>query len=316
MQFSDYFFMPLDEIRDEDLVDIDRCGCCGAKNAFRQLSLFREKPQIHFVKCRRCGAVTYDRMLRKEKLDEVYEKYNYLDNDEKDHTGDKITFYGKERFARHLMKMMKPLPEQNKIRILDFGGGDGSLSYAFGESIIQTGGYDSIEIVVVDYTDTPCVSREKNISLTHCFPLSALPKDELFDIVIASAVLEHLPSPGREFRQVVELTAPGGYLYFRSPYKYPLYCLMKRFGITLDMRYPRHIWDFSSYWWHRIVVCLHLEDQLTVVKDGPSITEKTVKDHFLMAIGANLLKAPGRVTRRWHYVGGWEILYRKTADKK
>ena len=67
MNFSDYFFMPLDEIREEDLIQVNQCGCCGAKTSFVKLDVFQQVPEISFVRCRRCGAVTYDRMLKPEK---------------------------------------------------------------------------------------------------------------------------------------------------------------------------------------------------------------------------------------------------------
>ncbi len=310
MYFSDFFFMPLDKIREEDLVQADRCGCCGAKGSFVKLEIFQQKPEISFIRCRRCGAVTYDRILKPEKLDEVYEAYSYLNNDRKNTKQDQITFHGRDRFGKHLVKMLRGFPKKDCIRILDFGGGDGALCYALAEQLLKKGYCRKADITVADYNTEPFQTKIPQIRLRHCFPLDAV-KDKNFDIVIASAVLEHLPRPGRELRMLVEMTTPGGVLYFRTPWKYPLYHFLKRLGIILDMRYPRHIWDLGADWWKRIPSCLGIDSQLNCLKAQPSIVEKTLRDHFAMALGANLLKAPGYVFTGWRFVGGWEILLKK-----
>ena len=329
MYFSDYYFRPLEELTDDDLIRVPGCGCCGRKGAFRELSVFQEKPRIGMVRCASCGAVTYDRILKQDKLDEIYENYTYLGEDENKASKDQITFYGKERFADHLMDLIKKEKKREEkqtgrsaeeadmsgqIKVLDFGGGDGSLAYALSERLLEEYRYEKIDITVVDYTDTPYISKNDKITLHHTFPLKSVPSSELFEYVIASAVLEHLPQPGPDFRRLVRHCADGGLLYFRAPYKYPLYRLLKRFGSTLDMLYPRHIWDLGEVWWERIPRRLGLQDQVELVASRPSIVEKSLKEHFFISLTAHMMKAPWFICHKWHYVGGWEAMYRKTAD--
>ena len=312
MYFSDYYFRAEDELRDEDLLTVERCGCCGAKDSFRVLETFREEPKISMVRCRRCGAVTYDRILTQEKMDEIYENYNYLGADAKKASKDKVTFYGKSRFAKHVHSLISRhayFGGQKKLRVLDFGGGDGALSLALCELIQKEDPCESIEIVVVDYADEPCKPEDPRISIRHTFPLESLPAEPSFDIVIASAVLEHLREPGKSFHRLVKMCAPGGVLYFRTPFKYPLYHLLKKAGSTLDMLYPRHLWDLGDEWWEKIARCAKVDGLVDLVESRPSIAEKSFKEHLFIALIANGMKAPWFACRKWKFVGGWETLY-------
>lgn len=295
-------------INAEDLIEVNKCRVCSAER-FEKIGVYREDPEIHFVRCQNCQSVTYDRIFKQSAIDAMYNEEQYYDDTEE---SGKVTFYGTKRFADHLMKYCKRI-NKPVIRMLDLGGGDGAVSYALARQFCEKYNDVRCEITVVDYGNLLYKKNDEKISMTHCFPIDSIPDDNHFDILIASAVLEHIPDAGNVFRKLFSLMDYGSVLYFRTPYRYPLYKLAKHFGIEFDMLYPGHIWDFGGhYWWKRLPECFGVEkDGISVIASRPSIVEKTFRSHFFVALASYLLKAPWYICHKWPYVGGWEAVYTK-----
>ena len=297
------------EIKDKDLISVKKCGVCGAEE-LRPIGIFRETPEIHFVRCPKCQAVTYDRILSQEATDAMYndEEYYYEDTDEEG----SVTFYGTERFARHLMKYCRTIGQKPVLRLLDFGGGDGSVSYCLAKLLCEKYTNTRFEITVVDYTEKLYKKDEDRITMCHRSPKESI-ADEKFDILIASAVLEHISVPGETFEMLFSLMGEGSVLYFRTPYRYPLHRLVRKFGVNLDMLYPGHIWDFGGdAWWRRLPNLIGADKAgVSLLASRPSIVEKTFRTHFFVALVSYMMKAPGFLFRGWKYAGGWEAVYIK-----
>lgn len=296
------------ELKEESLTNVSMCGVCGCQS-FRRLGIYRSSPKIHFVKCEKCGAVTYDKILKQSVIDEIYDDNQYYDDS--DDAGN-ITFYGMNRFGSHLLKIFSKIKISNVCKILDFGGGDGAVAYALAKKLKNKHPNTFFEITVVDYTKKLFKTNDNGIIITHTFPLENLSDSDEFDIVIASAVMEHIPEPKGIFLKLFTIVKDGGMLYFRTPYRYPLYKLAKHFGVEFDMLYPGHIWDFGgNKWWRKIPQIVGLENEIEIVSSKPSIVEKSFKAHFLIALASYILKAPWFICHLWPYVGGWEAIYKK-----
>ncbi len=102
MFFSDRLNKEKMVIDEKDLISVEKCGVCGSSR-FTRLERYSSLPAIHLVKCAECGAVTYDRYLSVSKMNEMNENFEYYD-DSSDESGC-VTFYGYDRFARHLYKL-------------------------------------------------------------------------------------------------------------------------------------------------------------------------------------------------------------------
>jgi SAM-dependent methyltransferase len=59
--------------------------------------------------------------------------------------------------------------------------------------------------------------------------LDALPfKDQAFDLVFSRSVLEHLPCPGRTFKEIARIVQPGGKIIMVTPNKYDYASILAR----------------------------------------------------------------------------------------
>ena len=296
------------ELKENSLESVSACGVCGCEN-LKQIGIYKNSPKIHFVKCANCGAVTYDKVLKQSAIDEIYDDDQYY-NDVDD--AGNITFYGTQRFGKHLLRALKDAKIRDACKILDFGGGDGAVAYSLAKMLSDKNPNASFEITVVDYTSKLYKVGDEKIKMTHMFPLESLSNSGKFDIVIASAVMEHIPVPKNIFSKLFAIVKKDGLIYFRTPYRYPLYKATKHFGIEFDMLYPGHIWDFGGdKWWRMLPQILGLDSSIRIVTSKPSIVEKSFKSHFFIALASHLLKAPWFICRVWPFVGGWEAIYKK-----
>ena len=296
------------DIKVNYLVPTITCGCCGCKK-FKKLIPLYKKPLINYIKCIHCGAVTYDRIYSQQGLDEMYQDDHYYDDYEKKGTS-KITFYGAERLANHILKHID-IHRKKKLSILDFGGGDGEISYIIAQKLLEQKKCKFVNIIVVDYNDSLYPVKSSNIRISHCFPLDKTINSS-FDIVLASAIIEHLPNPGEHIKKLFDVTKKGGYVYFRTPYNFPIYKFLKKFGINFVTSYPGHIWDLGQDWWNNMVSSIgYPNDSVKLVRSCPSIVEKSLRFEFFNAAIAYILKSIWWLDHRWKYVGGWETIYKK-----
>lgn len=185
-----------------DLFDIKefskttKCNICGC-TSFKKLMKSADKEELHFVKCEHCSAVTYNYVPTAEVQEKIYNNYDYWGAVESEEKQGKYTFSGQNRFAKHLLKILN-VEEKSLLKILDFGGGDGSLAKTFAEYLINSAGIEKIEIDVVDYGDEIAESDER-IRLDKFFPLGSVRDDQSYDVIIASAVMEHIDNPKDSF---------------------------------------------------------------------------------------------------------------------
>ncbi len=284
------------------------CGCCG-NTSFKSLIPLRNKPSINYIKCEHCKAITYDYIYSQQGIDEMYQSSDYYQDYEK-HGTSKITFYGAERIAKHILKHIK-IEKKNTISVLDFGGGDGAIAYSIAELLLRKFICKDVNIIVVDYNEILYDASNPHIHISRCFPLETIHNDT-FEIVIASAVIEHLPVPGSYVKKLFDIAAQNGYIYFRTPYVYPIYKALKKLGINYDTGFPGHIWDLGEEWWCNAASLIgYSESKVKLIHSRPSIVEKSLKAEFIKALAAYIMKSIWYLNHKWKYVGGWETIYQK-----
>jgi hypothetical protein len=205
-------------------------------------------------------------------------------------------------------------------RILDFGGSDGSLGVEVARSLLGSGQIARASIVVVDFV-APMRVTDERISITAASELGDL--HEEFDLVMASAVLEHIPDLSPTLRALFALMSPNGWFYARTPYVLPLRRILPRF----DLLFPAHVHDLGPQFWNNI--CRTFDLDAEVVASRPSYVQGALRHNPVQTIIARLLKAPAHLelqlgalvgkqpklrTPRWRLVGGWEVVVRRTGQ--
>lgn len=273
------------------------CTACGDDGPRRPIHRIQDAPQVDLVECSRCGISSASRMPTDAALEAYYGAY-YGEED-----SDQITFSGVERFAKHLASFC---PE-GASRIVDFGGGDGAVALALARILKARGA--SPEVLLVDYADPQTDSDIPTRSVRELADATGQ-----FDVVIASAILEHVPDVGEATRRLWALGAPGAIFYARTPFWAPMVKLVP----SIDLTFPGHVHDMGPAYWNHFMTTLGLPGELLASR--PSIVETTLAQAPARTVAAHLLKAPSRLecllrgkgwTRPWWgYVGGWEVFAR------
>jgi len=241
-------------------------------------------------------------MPRPEYLQSYYGSY---------HQGrdEKVTFSGKERFAAHLLRAVPAPWAKEHTRILDFGGGDATLATAVAVRLLERFPRGSVDVVVVDQ-ETPMPSPDTRIRIEQRNCLEETKGS--YDMVLASAVLEHIPDLHAALLGLVERIGRSGFLYARTPYVLPC----ARIFPALDLTYPAHVHDLGSGFWNGFIDLFGF--QARCLASRPSLVASSWREEPLRTLAAHSLKLPARLEailsppsrkhRLWHLVGGWEVL--------
>jgi SAM-dependent methyltransferase len=277
------------------------CPLCGGLR-FTPLFALQSDPEIFLMTCPDCGGSFAD-WIPSEKIFTGYEHYY-------EGKSSRTTFVSPSVFARRIFKELH-LEKDRSIRILDFGGGDGALSLALARKIASVT-HVEIRIIVVDICGEAMAVHEGKISMRGCLSLSSA--GGLFDVVLASSVLEHLADPAAVLNRLFAKLAPGGFFYARHPYIVPVMKFLRVLGIRFDFTYPLHLCDFGGRFWRHVISLPEMEEY-TLQFSRPSPVESSFKAAPVRTLIAYGMKALWHLTFGcWSLVGGWEAgIVKKSA---
>lgn len=289
------------QLSDQELsLPSDECPACGDQGGRKSVHVVQDAPRVTLLQCSSCGIASASRMPTSAALDAYYGDYYNADDSG---SSEQITFSGVERFARHIAARCP----DGASRIIDFGGGDGAVALAVAR-VFQKRGVRP-EVLVVDYA---APADGGDISISNVKELDEA--TGTFDVIIASAILEHVPNVGNITRKLWSLGEPGSVFYARTPYWLPLL----RLRPSIDMTFPGHVHDMGPAYWNHFLHALDLPGELIVSQ--PSIVETSLRQAPVRTALAHLLKAPSRLECRlrgtqwrrpvWGVVGGWEVFAR------
>jgi len=277
---------------------VTACVICGLPFANRPIAQIQQSPDVFLLHCIQCHACTASRIPTVDTLEDYYSGYF-------EQSGPKITHDSPARFARHISAFI--CAKQEKRSITDFGGGDGTLGYSLARILCQHS-CSSVDVTVVDYPE-PRISRDERIRVLQVHPGSPmLPSD----IVLASAVLEHLPDPLTALKQLFAALEPSGILYARTPAVAGFMKLATACRQHLDFTFPAHLHDFGQRFWENILSLIPGGSEFEILHSAPSLVETDFRRHPWLTLAAHVAKAPWQVLgRRYDLVGGWEIVFRR-----
>jgi 2-polyprenyl-3-methyl-5-hydroxy-6-metoxy-1,4-benzoquinol methylase len=284
---------------------VDACPICLSADAREAIFEIQRSPLIVMLECKRCRGCSASHMPTDHVLAKYYSEY-YANSQLR------TTTSNEEYFARHVVAPMSRLAGLDTIRILDYGSGDGTLARAVALRMIgKASGNCRVQIDLVDY-EKPGDFSDRQITVRGHKDLNDIEGD--YDLILASAVLEHVPQVNGVIRQLTSLARPGAYLYARTPFMIPLARLVRKFDLT----YPAHVHDMGSSFWNRFVQTFSLRADL--IASRPSLIETAFFEAptrtmaaFIMKLPSHLelaLRRPRPIDPIWTLVGGWEVVLR------
>jgi SAM-dependent methyltransferase len=290
-------------VAESQLEPVERaCAFCGAETR-RVVHRLQSDPEVLLLQCDRCHASTASRRPTDQALAELYSTY-YND---KAPDAPRVTFNYVERFGDHLARAwLHSRKHQPRVRILDFGGGDGGVAIATARTLLGAR-VESAEITLVDFHEKPADPGDPRITIRRFAELEEAGGG--YDLVVASAVIEHLPRPRPVLDALLAALGPGGLFYARTPWILPIMRTTGRLGLRWDFTYPAHLHDLGQDFWEHHFANL---PGFTLQRSQPSLVETTLDQFLVRTLAAHLLKAPWRLFgRHWPWVGGWEVFVRR-----
>lgn len=282
------------------------CPWCKFAGRRARVLPLQKSPDVWLLKCPACYAVSASRVASEAALETYYSSYYSAA------TVNRVTCGNPSHLGRHICRHAKLPRSLPKIAVLDFGGGDGSVSHAVGAEYAKRRGVP-VNIVVVDYNKTLIVPAHPRMTLSHKSTILEISGGEHFDLVLASAILEHLPEPAEIARKLLGLLAPGGYFYARTPYVAPLLRLLSRMHIAYDFTFPAHFHDLGQDFWDHILTTLDMTSgEWALERSRPSLVETSFSGNFGRTVLSHVMKAPWWILRRsYSLLGGWEVFIRR-----
>lgn len=264
------------------------------------------------LECIACMACSASRMPTAQTLDSYYAGYYDGQRHGKlakvSRQVGRVTIGDTATMGKHLARCFSCTTGKTSIRILDYGGGDGLLAVLTAENLLAANSHmREVSISVVDYNIHMHQPSNPAIKVERYAQVSEL-TEGVYDFVIASAILEHIPECAGVLPQILARIAPGGSLYIRTPFAAPFMRLAGLLGKSWDFTFPAHVHDLGQNFWERYFTSSGFDQTFTIKSSRPSIVQASIREHPLEALVSHFFKLPWHfLGRAWPFVGGWEI---------
>lgn len=279
------------------------CPLCGEEKPTVEFRL-QQRPEVSLRSCRRCGGASVSRMPTEAALARLYATF-YPEGDEVH-----VTFGNIDRFGEHLHRYFAHLRVRESLRILDFGGGDGSIALSLATQL-RRAGVGAVRIMVVERIGSLAVPDDDAIAIGRIDGLDGC-APAAFDIVLASGVVEHVTEPIPLLRSLLSKLSDGGLFYARTPHVLPYMRLMRRGAVARFFPFPAHLHDMGQRFWEFAFAALLEGGGCGLIESRPAIVQVSFRQHWQVALASHVMKAPWRILgRAYPYVGGWEIVAEK-----
>jgi 2-polyprenyl-3-methyl-5-hydroxy-6-metoxy-1,4-benzoquinol methylase len=295
-------------VAEEDLLPSDlSCPLCLKRDERKRVLLLQTKPDVHLLRCRRCGGYSASRLPTEETLRRYYGGYYQ-------HLDTTVTCDNPRSFARHVMGYVGPFLKEPSISILDFGGGGGDLSKAIA-GLFLADGSSNAQIDLVDYNSSLRRTESAGITVEPHQSLAEV-KGKQFNLVLASAVLEHIAFPRPTLIDLLSSMKPGGMFYARTPTMVPILRILQFFRLPYDFTFPAHIHDLGQAFWEQIPQSVEAEaGAIRLISSRPSVVETSFSHNAVRTLAAYALKAPWYLMgSSYRLVGGWEVVIQKLSN--
>lgn len=285
----------------------ESCPVCEG-TSFTPVGLqLQESPAVELLECKTCSAVFASRFPSEQFLTSLYDPEIY----EPDlNSSPNASIRLGKRIADAIMEL---LPNATAgVRVLDFGGADGTLLRQVEAHLPASVDRSKSSFVVADL-----FPQELDAPLGYTTADDLFASDDTYDVILASAVVEHLPNVREVLLQLDARLASGGLFYGRTPYELPLAKLYKGY----PSRWPRHLFDMGPEFWgafgSEVLPGYSIKQSQTSPPDSDFSADpaRTVVATALKAVhqieAATTQRVLGYDSPKWRFVGSWEAWFMK-----
>jgi SAM-dependent methyltransferase len=202
------------------------CPFCGA-----QLTNVWKKGA--FLKCSNCQLLIRNQEVDQQELDKLYER-SWFDPLEKVSETGATTDDLADQYTALLANSLRR-SNLKDLRIIDFGAGRGSMSFA-----LSGAGADvtAIEPYGFEYLN------QQGFQSFH--QLNEVPDQNLYDGIVSLDVIEHLPSPWDDLKELRSRLVPGGWIFIATPNRDSLNARISKSNWREALR-PGHLMLFNAF---------------------------------------------------------------------
>lgn len=288
--------------------DLDKpfinCPFCGSGKTKKKAGLIQQQPEVLALECPDCHTGYANRQPTIEYLKSYYSNYY-------EKLG-RNTIIKQNRLVKHIYKRIGLHESLDTYNVLDFGGGDGSVSYGIGKLLLESGSAKQVNVYVVDPNFAFTHPGISGLNILGMPAIDEIPAGKSFNLAIASAIIEHVKDPRKILHQLLDRMCEKGLFYARTPYIFPFMKLFGKFGYRLDMKYPGHIFDFGSRFWNNVIDTLEISPTHQIIRSQTSLVASVFSEKPIKTLLSYLFKVPGKILKsKFHLVGGWEVFIQK-----
>ena len=224
-----------------------------------------------------------------------------------------VTCHSPPHFAGHLAGIGRQHLQGKSIDILDYGGGDGSIARAL-SGLLTLRYRSTTHVTIVDLHHETAGDDATVVPLEWHETLAEV-EGRRFDLVLASAILEHLPHPQEDLWRLLSSLRPSGILYARTPSVAIVLRILAKLGISYDFTYPAHLHDLGQDFWERVLDRIPASvGNFHLLRSCPSLVETGFRVNPVRTLAAHSSKSIWRLAgRMWPLVGGWEVLIERRS---
>lgn len=162
-------------------------------------------------------------------------------------------------FFKKAIRDIAKLSEPSKVKLLDFGCGDGDLVKE-----LRVQGYDAYGCDIIP-TNSPFL---KTISSEqYCLPF----EDCTFDIVVSTSVFEHVQNKAEAFSEIARCLKPGGYSMHLIPSKWYL-----PYEPHIFVPFVNIMWPHVPGWWFTLWAWLGVRNQFQKSKHWKEVRDLNI----------------------------------------
>ncbi len=311
-------FFGLNYLNENALLKLDKinfkCPYCQTLAKKKGQIKINKNPSVFLMSCAKCHLKFPSQLPSDETLHNSVECfYNSFYEKYRTNTS-KISFSNPDNLANNIAEKVE-IDRRKSFRILDFGGGDGTISKMVASRLLEEYPAIKFDIYVVDKVIKVKKEQKINSNITVRQSNYINNCQQKYELILAVAVLGHVKEINETLNEMFDYLNVGGYFFTTTPYVSPIIRILP----ILKFGYPGVLYDIGAEFWHSL---FRERKNFKILSSRPSMVESSYKGSFFRTLIGTVLKIPALIEIHfkkdgnilWPYYGGWELFAQKDDE--